>query len=174
MSSSACAARREASISAARLLQRAAADAFVEIIGRLDQRRGRQIARYRQHAVFDRAVLGDEDRQHALGLQPHEVDLLEPRVGFADRHDAGDAGEAGQQAGRLGQHAFEIMVARGGGDLGVDACALVLLDIADLQQRIDEEAQADLGRQPPGADMRRVDEAEFLEILHHIAHRGRR
>ena len=174
MSSSACAARREASISAARLLQRAASDALVEIIGRLDQRRGRQIARYRQHAVFDRAVLGDEDRQHALGLQPHEVDLLEPRVGFADRHDAGDAGEAGQQAGRLGQHAFEIMVARGGGDLRVDACALVLLDIADLQQRIDEEAQADLGRQPPGADMRRVDEAEFLEILHHIAHRGRR
>ena len=52
--------------------------------------------------------------------------------------------------------------------------ALVLVHIADLQQRIDEEAQADLGRQAPGAGVRRIDEAEFLEILHDIAYGGRR
>ena len=47
-------------------------------------------------------------------------------------------------------------------------------EIADLHQGVDEEPQAEFGRQPAGRGMRRVDQAELLEIGHHVAHRGRR
>ena len=53
-------------------------------------------------------------------------------------------------------------------------CALRLGEVADLHQGIDEEPQAEFGRQPAGRGMRRVDQAELLEIRHHVAHRGRR
>ena len=159
---------------AARLGERASADARVEVIGRLDQRGGRQVPRNRQHAVLDAAVLGDEDGEHALSLEPHEVDLLQAHVGLVDRDDAGRAGETREQPRRLGEHAFEVALLGGGLDLRLDARALLRPDVADLQQRIDEEAQAELGRQPPRADMGRVDEAELLQILHDVAHRGGR
>ena len=47
-------------------------------------------------------------------------------------------------------------------------------EVADLHQRIDEEAQAELGRQPAGRGMRRIDQAELLEVRHHVADRGGR
>jgi len=56
-------------------------------------------------------------------------------------------------------------------DLGLHRAAVVLGEIADLHQGIDEEAQPKLGRQPPGGGMRRVDEAELLQVRHHVAHR---
>ena len=53
-------------------------------------------------------------------------------------------------------------------------CRSALGEIADLHQGIDEKAQAEFGRQPAGRGMRRIDQAELLEIRHHVAHRGRR
>ena len=47
-------------------------------------------------------------------------------------------------------------------------------EVADLHQGIDEKAQAEFGRQPAGRGMRRIDQAELLEIRHHVADRGRR
>ena len=52
--------------------------------------------------------------------------------------------------------------------------ALLLVDVADLEQRVDEEAQADLGRQPAGGRVRGEDQPAFLERLHDVADRGRR
>ena len=53
-------------------------------------------------------------------------------------------------------------------------CAPVLrAQIPELQKRVDEEPEALLGRQTPGAGVRRVDEPELLQVLHHIANRGR-
>jgi hypothetical protein len=46
--------------------------------------------------------------------------------------------------------------------------------IADLEQRVDEEAQARLGRQPPGAGVRRVDQPREFEVRHDVAHARRR
>ena len=33
-----------------------------------------------EDAVLDLPVLGDQHHQRALGLEPHELDVLEPRV----------------------------------------------------------------------------------------------
>ena len=70
----------------------------------LGQRRGRQAGRNVEHAVFDLAVLGDQHDQRALRLEPHEFDMLEPRVGLGGQHDAGGAAQAGQKSRRFGQH----------------------------------------------------------------------
>jgi hypothetical protein len=56
-----------------------------------------------------------------------------------------------------------------------DICASMReRDRPHFEQRIDEEAQARIGRHTPGTGMRRIDQARILEIHHHIAHRGRR
>ena len=48
------------------------------------------------------------------------------------------------------------------------------VDGADLEHRVDEEAEALLGRGAAGGGVRGGDEAEILEIGHHVAHRGGR
>ena len=75
-------------------------------------------------------------------------------------------------AGGLGQHVLDGLA--GGGDLALDGDAVGLAEIADLHQRIDEEPQAELGRQPAGRGVRRIDQAELLQVLHDVAHRSRR
>ena len=62
----------------------------------------------------------------------------------------------------------------GGRDLRFDRAAVVLGEVADLHQRIDEEAQTQFGRQPAGRGVRRIDEAELFEVRHDVAHRGGR
>ncbi len=59
-------------------------------------------------------------------------------------------------------------------DLRFDLPPLVGIDVADLHQRIDEQPQALFGRQPAGGGVRRIDEAERLEVRHHVADRCRR
>jgi hypothetical protein len=59
-------------------------------------------------------------------------------------------------------------------DLRLDGPAVLIGQIADLHQRIDEETQADFGRQPAGRGVRRIDEPELLKIGHDVAHRSRR
>src|SRR5690606_21033117 len=46
--------------------------------------------------------------------------------------------------------------------------------VANLEHAVDKEAQAHLRRDAPGADMRAVEQAEMLEILHDVADRGGR
>ena len=45
---------------------------------------------------------------------------------------------------------------------GLDRAAVVFVEIADLHQRIDEKAQAQFGRQPPGRGVRRIDQARAV------------
>ena len=59
-------------------------------------------------------------------------------------------------------------------DLSFDRIAIMFGEIADLHQGVDEKPQTDLGRQPAGRSMRRVDQSELLEIRHDVAHRSRR
>ncbi len=77
-------------------------------------------------------------------------------------------------AGRFGQHRVDRLRGAGRRDLRLDRLPVALGHIADLHQRVDEEAQAPLGRQPPGRGVRRIDEAELLEVRHDVAHGGRR
>jgi hypothetical protein len=100
--------------------------------------------------------------------------VLQAHVRLGGQHDAGRAGQAGQRLRRLGQHVLDRLARADAGDLRLDVAAVLLRHVADLHQRIDEEPQAELGRQAAGGGMRREDEAEMLEIRHHVAHRGRR
>ncbi len=126
-----------------------------------------------KHPVFDRPVLRHQNRKRAAGIEPDEFDLAQPPVVLGRHDDARAAREAGEQAGRLPQQSLEAGVGALAGDLALDADAFLGRQFADLQQRIDEEAQAGLGRQAPRAGVRRIDEAEFFQILHHVSDRGR-
>ncbi len=174
-SSSARLASSAFSTSVLRLGERPAADAGIEEVRGLGQRRDRQAERQRNDAVLDLPVLGDQHHQGALGLQPHELDMLEPDVALDRQHDAGRMGEAGQEAARLRvEHVLDRLT--GGRDLALDGTAArsCSAEVADLHQRVDEEAQAELGRQPAGRGVRRIDQPELLQVLHDVADRGRR
>ena len=57
---------------------------------------------------------------------------------------------------------------------GPVAGAIVGRQIAHLHEGVDKETQPRLGGQAPGADMWRIDEAQFLEIAHDVTHGSRR
>ena len=134
----------------------------------------RQSGRQRQDAVLDLPILGNQHDQRALRLEPHELDVLEPRVRLHRQHHAGRARQSRQHARGFGQHGVDRLGGAGGGDLRLDRLAVVLGHVTDLHQCIDEEAQAAFGRQAAGRGVRRIDEAELFEVRHHVAHRGRR
>ena len=134
----------------------------------------RQVRRNGQDPVFDRPVFGDEHGQRAAGIEADEFDLAQAAVVLGGDDDARAAREAGQQARRLSKQVFETRVGRLAGDLGFDPRPLLRRQFADLKQRVDEETQAGLGRQAAGAGVRGIDEAQFLQILHDVADRGRR
>ena len=127
-----------------------------------------------QHAVFDLAVFADQHDQRPLRFQPHEFDVLQPRIGFGGQHHRGGARQAGEPGQRLAERGLDRLRPADGGKLGLDRLPFRFGEIADLHQGIDEEPQADFGRQPAGRGMRRIDQPERLEIGHHVADRGRR
>ena len=98
--------------------QRLAADARVEKVGRLGQRRGRQADRQIDDAVLDLAVVADHHDQRALRLEPHELDVLQPHVRLCGEHHAGRAGQTREQPRGLGQHILDRLA--GAGDLRLD------------------------------------------------------
>ena len=146
----------------------------VEVVRRLDERRGGQAGRHAHDAVLDRAVFRDQNRERAGLVQPHEFEVLQPRVILGGHHDPGAPRQTGQKGGGFGQHALERLRPGGGLHLAVDAPPLAFGQIAPFEQGIHEEAQAEVSRQPACAGVRRIYEAEFFELLHHVANRGRR
>ena len=105
-------------------------------------------------------------------LELDELDMLQRHFVLGGEHQAGAARHARQHLAGLGQHVLERGAVARRLDLRLDRAALLVGEIADLHEGVDEEAQAALRRQPAGRDMRRIDEAEMLEIAHHIADRS--
>ena len=95
-----------------RLGEGAAADARIEEVRGFAQGRDRQAERQVDDAVLDLAILGDQHHQCALGLEPHEFDVLEPHIGLCGEHDPGRMGEARQKPGRLAQHVIDRLAGR--------------------------------------------------------------
>ncbi len=93
---------------------------------------------------------------------------------FSTSTTPGAARQAGQHLAGLGEQFLRGAVPAAAGHAALDLGPLLLAHIADLEQPVDEQAQARLRRQAAGARMRRVDEAERLQIRHDVAHRGRR
>ena len=136
--------------------------------------RGGDAGRQVEQPVLDLAVLADEDGERPHRLQPDELDMLQPQVGLGGQDDAGAARQAGEKIARLGEERIHRPAVADEPDLLLDLVALGRREIADFEKGVDEEAQAELGRQPAGRDMRRIDQPERLEIAHHIADGGRR
>jgi hypothetical protein len=98
--------------------------------------------------------------------------MLDPAVADRGHDDAGPAGQAGQDGGGLVERFIERAALCE--KAGFDGAFVVLGDIADLQQAVDEQAQARMGRQAPGAGVGRAQQAKRGEVLHGVADRGRR
>ncbi len=124
------------------------------------------------HPVLHRAVLPDQDRQGALGLQPEKFDVFQSSVALAGHHHARTAGQAGQEARGLDERAFERAALRRGAKIRFDPPPFAVAEIANLKQSVDEEPQAELCRQAAGTRVRGEDEAQFLQVLHDVAHRS--
>ena len=95
--------------------------------------------------------------------------MLKTGIALGRDHDAGTVREAGEKRACLAQQFLGAAGPVGARHLGIDVGALLGRNRADLQERIDEEAQAHIGRHPPGARMRRIDESRFLKIHHDVA-----
>ena len=96
----------------------------------------------RQHAVLDLAILADQHDQRALRLQPHELDMLEPRVGLGGQHHRRRRGSGRTAASGFAKRRLDRLRAADGGELALDRLPLGLGEVADLHQGVDEEAQA--------------------------------
>ena len=156
---------------AAQFRQRAATHPRIEEVGRLDQRRTRQIGRHRQYAVLHLPVLGHQHGERARRLEPHELDLLEPHIGLGGEHHTRRAGEARQHLRGFGEYRLHRLPVAERRDIRFDRLPVGLIDLADLHQGVDEEPQTQLGRQPPRRCVRRVDQPEMFQVGHHVAHR---
>src|SRR6202011_1240782 len=75
---------------------------------------------------------------------------------------------------RLVKRSLDRLRLADGSKLALDRLPLRFGEIANLHQGVDEKSQTKFGGQPAGGSMRRVDQAELLEIGHHVADRGRR
>jgi hypothetical protein len=72
-------------------------------------------------------------------------------------------GQPRNQLGGFGKHLVERLLALDA-DLGFELAPLVGRQAADLEQAVDEQAQAHLGRQPSGRGVGGIDEARRLQI----------
>ena len=120
----------------------------------------------------------DPDKAAARGLTSSDVvnAIREQNVQVA----AGVIGQQPQRAdvpfeltvntkGRLvTEEEFENIIVK----VGEFGQKLRLGDVADLKKPVDEEPQSGLRRQPAGAGMGRVDQAQLLQVRHDIADRG--
>ena len=140
----------------ARLRDRGTADARVEIVGGLHQRRRRQPLRQRDDAVLDRLVLADQHDERLAGLQQDELDVLEAGNLLLGQHDAGAVRQAGDHLAGFVQHLVDGARAPAG-DVRLDLAALLGGEVADLQKPVDEQAQARVGSAaaPPRCAARR-------------------
>ena len=100
--------------------------------------------------------------------------MFEPGIGLRGQHHRRRTGQAGEPGQGFPQGGLDRLGAADGGQLALDRLPLSLREIAQLHYGIDEESQAEFGRQPAGRGMRGIDQAELLQVGHDVAHRGRR
>ena len=156
----------------ARFGQCAATNPRIEEVGRFGQRGRGNAGRQRQYAVFNLTVFADQHHQRAFRLETNEFDMLQPRIGFGGQHDCGGPREAGEPGQRLAERRFDRLRLPDRGQLALDRLPFWFGEIADLHQRVDEEAQAEFRRKAASGSMRRVDQAERFKVRHDVADRS--
>ena len=98
--------------------------------------------------------------------------MAQRALGFRRQHQAGRRRQAGQHGAGLGQRVLQA--AAGGRERGGDRLALLLGQFAELQQPVDEQPQALVGRQAAGRGVRREQQAGLGQVGHDVADRRRR
>ncbi len=156
----------------AHVTELAAAELLVEEVRRAAQLLRLESALELQDPVLHLAAVDDQDREHPLVRQPEELDLRDRRVRLArDRHDAGELREAREELrGGADQRARVVRVRAEALLEHVEDAEVDAARGAHLEQRVDEEAIALVGRHAPGGGVRGADEAELLEVGHDVAH----
>ena len=80
--------------------------------------------------------------------------MLQPRHLLLGEHDAGAVRQARDHLAGLDQHLVDRFLPLDA-DLRLDLAALLVAEVADLEQAVDEEPQSGLRRQPPRGRVRR-------------------
>ena len=153
--------------------ERAAAAVLVEEIGGAPQLLGAVVALELDDAVLHLAVVHHQHDQHPVLGQADELDLRQRRrLRQRQRDQARELREVGQELRGRGDQRLRLAgrkvelaaqrreLERFGGELR-------------LEQLVDEEAVATVGRHSARRGVRRGDESERLEVRHHVADRGR-
>ena len=147
----------------------------IEKIRRLGQAASGGAGRKLDDAVFHLIDARRQARQApCVGSSRMNSIWCRTRVAFGGDHQTRAARQPGKHAAGVGEQLFHRMV-RAACLTAFDRRPLVGGSPRRVHEGVDKEAQPLLGRQAPGADMRRIDRAPaILKVAHHIAHGGRR
>ncbi len=118
------------------------------------------------------AIGVDQDDQRPARAERDEFDVADRALGLRCEDQAGALRQAGEHGAGLGQRVLQA--AARGTERGGDRLALVLGQFAEVQQAVDEQAQALIGGQAAGGGMRREQQAGIRQVRHDIADGGRR
>src|SRR5215472_17246430 len=137
----------------AHLAERAAAKLLVQVVRGTLEIIGRVVPLELDDAVLHLAVVKDEHDQYAVLREPDELHLRHGRLpGARQGDDAGELRGGGQQLRHSGDELGGALAARL--ELAADLGARRLIERAQLQQRVDEEAVALVGGYPAGGGVR--------------------
>ena len=155
----------------AHLIQLLACELLIQVVRRAPELFGAVVPVELQDAVLYFPAVDDQDRQHPVVGERYELDLAQRRVVLARQgHDPSEARHARQQLGGRGHD--RLGVVRVFPQTALNGRDLVVLQRLELEQGIDEEAIALVGRDAAGGGMGRGDEAELFEVGHDVADRG--
>jgi len=157
----------------AHLAQRAAAELLVEVIrGTLELVR-RIMALELDDAVLHLAVVEHQHDEHPVLREPDEFHLRHRRLaGTRQGDDTRELRGGGKQLRHGRDELGRVVAARL--EMPAHLGRRRIIERAQLQQRVDEEAVALVGRHAPGRRVGRGDESKLLQIRHDVADRGRR
>src|SRR5690606_19824319 len=147
-------------------------DMRIQIVGGFDQLRDGYPGRKLQNAVFNVAVLGDENSKGLARLELYKLDMLQWRVRLGGQDNACTARQSRKHLACLGQHVLQRLTATCRNDLRLDDLALLLGEITDFHERIDEKPQTLLRWQAARRNVGRVDQPQMLKVAHDIPDGG--
>jgi hypothetical protein len=145
----------------------------VEVVGGFRQARRGQAAGQIDDAVLDALIIANQHHQRPAWLQRYEFHVLDPAYLLIGKDDAGAVRQTRDHLARVHEHLLDRLFPLDP-DLGLDAPALLIGQVANLEQPVDEQPQPDLGRQASGRGVRRKNVAQMLQIGHDVANRGGR
>ena len=155
------------------LEQRQTGKLRIEIVRRRHEIVGTDVFAGIDDLLRDLIPLRHDDDQDTRAAERHEFDSLQDGPGRASHREADLSRSARHHVGHAGEQVVHQRRSSG-------VLAELIFDPgrrpggpAALEQEIDEDAVATVGRHTPGRRVRLMDEAGFFELSQHVAHRRR-